>query len=62
MGSQPMFSYNFGHALMSISLNPKAVKRGYHFDFLNVKIQIIFANEKTTFHMQDFFFGVCCKF
>lgn len=62
MGSQPMFSYNFGHALMSISRNPKAVKRGYHFDFLNVKIQIIFANEKTTFHMQDFFFGVCCKF
>lgn len=37
MGSQPMFLYNYinvGHVLMSTSLNPKAVKRGYyHFDF-----------------------------
>lgn len=61
MGSQPMFLYNYinvGHFTES-----KSSEKGLlSFWFLNVKIQIIFANEEmNTFHMQGIFY-VSCKF
>lgn len=51
MGSQPMFLYNYvGPALMSILLNPKVMKRGFHFVFLNVKIPNHFCKMKKWTH------------
>lgn len=42
-----MFLYNYvGPALMSILLNPKVMKRGFHFVFLNVKIPNHFCKMK----------------